>query len=71
MKFCIKGQGHMTKMADMAICSKNLQNQKACDFETWHEALGNAALQSHDPGMTFTYFMARSTYFANAFEWRK
>ena len=49
MKIYIKGQGHMTKMADMAINSKTfknlfLQNQKAYDFETWHEASGNRAL---------------------------
>ena len=34
---CINGQGHMTKMATMAIKTfKNLlrQNQKAYDFET-------------------------------------
>ena len=41
----------MTKMAAMAINSKTfknllLQNQKAYDFETWHEAIGNGALQS-------------------------
>ena len=48
MKVCINGQGHMTKMAAMAINSKNLllQNQKAYDFETWHEASGNEVLQS-------------------------
>ena len=48
MKYCINGQGHMTKMAAMAIDSKNLllKNQKAYDFETWHEASGNGALQS-------------------------
>ena len=45
-------QGHMTKMATMAINSKNLkkssffQNQKAYDFETRHEASGGGALQS-------------------------
>ena len=26
---------------------------------------------NHDPGMTLTYFTARSTYLANAFEWKK
>ena len=41
----------MTKMAAMAINRKNLknillQNQKAYDFETWHEASGRGALQS-------------------------
>ena len=25
----------------------------------------------HDPGMTLTFFMARSTYVAHAFEWEK
>ena len=67
MKVYINGQGHMTKMAAMAIKTfKNflLQNQKAYDFETWHEASGNGALQiyiNHDPGMTLTYFKAMST----------
>ena len=51
MKVNINSQGHMTKMAAMAINSKNLenfllQNQKAYDFETWHEASGGGALQS-------------------------
>ena len=26
---------------------------------------------NHDPGMTLTYFTARSTYVAHAFEWEK
>ena len=50
MKVYINGQGHMTKMAAMAINSKKLknllQNQKAYDFETWCEASGNGALQN-------------------------
>ena len=49
MKVYINGQGHMTKMAAMAINSiffKNLQNQKAYDFENWHEALRNGGLQN-------------------------
>ena len=51
MKVCINGQGHMAKMATMAINSKTfknllLQNQKAYEFEAWHEASGNRALQS-------------------------
>ena len=52
MKVCQVGQGHVTKMAVMAINSKKtfknllLQNQKAYDFETWHEASSNGALQS-------------------------
>ena len=50
MKVYINGQGHMTKMAAMAINSNFLnlllQNQKAYDFETWHEALRNGGLQN-------------------------
>ena len=51
MKVYINGHGHMTKMAAMAINSKKifknlLQNQKAYDFETWHEALRNGGLQN-------------------------
>ena len=50
MKVYINGQGHMTKMAAMAIIAKTFknllrQNQKAYDFETWCEASGNEALQ--------------------------
>ena len=52
MKVYINGQGHMTKMAAMAINRKKnfknllLQNQKAYDFETWSEASVTGALQS-------------------------
>ena len=49
MKICKNGGGHMTKMAAMAINSKAFKNlllQKTYDFETWHEASGNEALQS-------------------------
>ena len=48
---CIKGLGHMTKMAVMPIMVKTfknilLQNQKSYDLETWHAASGTQALQS-------------------------
>ena len=51
MKVYINSQGHMTKMAAMAINSKTfknllLQNQKTYDFETWHEASGGGVLQN-------------------------
>ena len=46
-KVYINDEGHMTKLAVMAINSKNLlQNQKAYDFENWHEASGGGAIQS-------------------------
>ena len=46
-EICINGPGHMTKMADLAILAKTikiflLQNQKAYDFVTWHEASNNS-----------------------------
>ena len=51
MKVYINDQGHVTKMATMAIDSKDhynllLQNRKTYDFETWPEASMNTALQS-------------------------
>ena len=48
MKVKINDPGHMTKMAAIAKTFKDLflQNQKAYDFETWHEASGRGALQS-------------------------
>ena len=51
-KVYINGQGHMTKMATMAINRKKtfknllLQNQTDNDLETWCEALVTGALQS-------------------------
>ena len=57
MKVNINNHGHMTKMATMAINSKNfinliLQILKTYDFETLPETSVNGALQSlydHDP----------------------
>ena len=65
------GLGHMTKMAIMPIYGKN---QKSYDLETWHDvASGTQALQSlyDDPGLTLTYFTARSNLVAYTFEWGK
>ena len=49
-KVCINVQGHMTKMVAMVIKIKTLynllQDLKAYDFETWHEASSNGFLQS-------------------------
>ena len=51
-KVYINGQGHMTKLAAMAINRKKtfknllLHNQKANDFETWCEASVTKALLS-------------------------
>ena len=49
-----------------------LQNQKSYDLETWHVASGTQALQSYindDPGLTLTYFTARSNWVTCTFEW--
>ena len=47
-----------------------LQNRKSYDLETWYAALGTQALQScinGDPGLTLTYFTARSNLEIKAF----
>ena len=51
-----------------------LQNQKSYDLKTWRVALGTQALQSlynDDPGLTMTYFTARSNWVTCMFEWGK
>ena len=58
----------MTKMAAIAINSKNLknlllQNQKAYDFKLGMKHLGMELYKvciNHDTGMTLTYLTARS-----------
>ena len=76
----INGLGHMTKMAAMLIYGKNLknlllQNQKSYDLETWHVSLGTQALYkvyiNDDPGLTLTYFTARSNLVICTSEWGK
>ena len=75
----IDNPGHMTKMATMPIYSEKLQNLLLrngwTNFnETWHEALMTSTTMfhiNHDPVMTLTYFMARSTWVASTFEWGK
>ena len=51
-----------------------LQNQKPYDLETWHVALGTKLYKVYindDPGLTLTYFMARSNLVPYAFVWEK
>ena len=71
MKVCINGQGHMTKMAAMAINSKN--KPLKIFFSTTRRpmilklGMKQQAMKlykvyiKHDPGMTLTYLTARST----------
>ena len=71
----INNLGHMTKMAAMPIYGKNPSKiffSDKTDFtETWCEAsmvkYSNVYI-NHDPVMTLTKFMARSTWVAFAFE---
>ena len=59
MNVNINGPGHMTKLAAMPLINLIVQNQKTYDFETLSEASVKVCI-NHDPGMTLTYFMARS-----------
>ena len=80
MKICSNCPGHMTKMAAMPIYGKNLkknlllQNQKANELETWYVASSAQVLpiySNDDPGLTLTYFTARSNLVPYAFVWEK
>ena len=48
-------------------------NQRANDLETWYAASGAQVLPSSndDPGLTMTYFTARSILLPYAFIWEK
>ena len=69
MKVCINGQGHMTKMAAMAINSKNVKKiffrtRRPMILKLGMKHLGMELYKvfvNHDPGTTLTYFTARST----------
>ena len=66
MKVCINGQGHMTKMAAMAINSKTFVTRTRrpiiLNFGMKHQAMElYKVCVNHDPVMTLTYLMARST----------
>ena len=69
----------MTKMAAMPIYGKNLKKSsslepKADDLETWCASSGARVLpdcSNDDPGLTLTYFTARSNLVPYAFVWEK
>ena len=70
MKVCINGQGHMTKMAAMAVHSKNVlkifffRTRRPMNMKLGMKHLGMELYKIYinlDPGMTLTYFTARST----------
>ena len=69
MKVCITGQGHMTKMAAMAINSKKTlkifsrtRRPMILKLGMKHQAMElYKVCINHDPGMTLTLYTARST----------
>ena len=65
MKVCINGQGDMTKMAAMALNSKNFfRTRRPMILKLGMMHLGLELFYvciNHDPGMTMTHFTARST----------
>ena len=76
---CSNGHGHMTKMATMPIYGKNLKKSSL-----WNKRLMILKLGMHhrvlkyyqvcsndDPGLTLTYFTARSNLVPYAFVWEK
>ena len=77
LEYCSRYLGHMTKMAATPIYGKNnllLQNRWAHFHETWFVASRTSAHCSFindDPGMTLTYFTARSNLETEAFTWEK
>ena len=75
----INNLGHMTKMAAMPIYGKTLQNFFSETNRLISTKLGmkhrwikySNVYINHDPVMTLTKFMAKSTWVAYAFEWGK
>ena len=78
-KILVNGHGNMTKMTAMPIYGKTLKNlllwnQKADDLESWFAASGARVvvfLFNDDPGLTLTYFTARSNLVPFAFVWER
>ena len=70
-KVCINDPGHMTKLAAKPIYGENLKNH---DDETSMQHWGIKVYKgciNDDPGLTLTYFTARSNWVSYAFEWGK
>ena len=76
----INNPGHMTKMAAMPIYGENpskiffskTSGQISAKPGMKHRCLKHYNVYiNHDPVMTLIYFMGRSTWVANAYEWGK
>ena len=79
-KVCSNGPGHMTKMAARAIYGKNLKKiffsgtkrPMTLNLGMHHRVLEYYQVCStDDPGLTLTYFTARSNLVPYAFVWEK
>ena len=79
-KVCSNGPGHMTKMAAMAIYSKNpkkiifsrTKRPMTLNLGMHHWVLEYYQVYSNDdPGLTLTYLTARSNLVTYAFVWGK
>ena len=78
MKVCSNGPGHMTKMAAMPIYGKNLKIfSRTKRPMTLKPGMQHWLLEYYqfclndDPGLTLTYFTARSNLVPYAFVWEK
>ena len=80
MRVCINGLGHMTKMAAMPIYGKNPSKiffsgtggQISMKLGMQHRGLQPIIVYTNDdPGVTLTYFTARSNLETYAFLWEK
>ena len=80
-KLCSNGPGHMTKMAAMPIYSKNLKKSSSLEPKkktmilklSMQHRVGEfyQVCSNDDPGLTLTYFTARSNLVPYAFVWEK
>ena len=80
MKICSNNPGHLTKMATMPIYGKNFKNiffSGTKRLMTLKLGMQHRVLQYYqvcsndDPGLTLTYFTARSNLVPYAFVWEK
>ena len=78
-KVCSNGPGHMTKVAVTPIYGKNIKNifsrtkrLMTLNLDMHHRVLEYYQVCSNDdPGLTLTYFTARSNLVPYAFVWEK
>ena len=74
-KVCSHVPGHITKMAAMPICGKNLKKSSPEPKGRWSWnlvcSIGCLSLFNDDSGLTLTCFTARSNLVPYAFVWEK